>query len=117
MTEETKTILKRYEKEYEAEEDKSSKENDTKLLKMFYWGGASSTMGIIADFEYETDYIRKLLNTDIKAMKIIKKSLEQMKKIDKEHYFTAELERRKSETAGKIMAYSIALATITKEVL
>ena len=56
-------------------------------------------------------------NTQEKAMKIIKKSLEQMKKIDKEHYFTAELERRQSETAGKIMAYSIALATITKEVL
>ena len=50
MTEETKTILKRYEKEYEAEEEKCSKENDTKLLKMFYWGGASSTIGIIADF-------------------------------------------------------------------
>ena len=117
MTEETIKTLKRYEKEYEAEEEKCSKENDNKLLKMFYWGSANSLMGIIADFEYDTDYIEKQLNIEIRAMKIIKKALEQMNKVDKEHYFTAELERRQAECAGKIMAYSVALSTIAKEAL
>lgn len=117
MTEETIKTLKNYEKQYEQEEDKSSKENDTKLLKMFYWGSASSMIGIVACFEYETNYIKEQLNTEIKTMSVIKKALEKMRKIDKEHYFTLELERRQAECAGKIRAYSVALATISKEVL